>query len=136
MYDEYLRDFLKVKETHFDAEKEARILGCISSLDNVAQRNMILEALKTERYVDKIEWNTKKHLFAFEDCIWDLEQGKFVGPHHASRMLDIHGGRRPGSRSSYRKPEHDLFGCGVEVGTPPFPAISVESKYEVGGRDF
>jgi phage/plasmid-associated DNA primase len=41
---------------------------------------MILEALKTERYVDKIEWNTKKHLFAFEDCIWDLEQEKFVEP--------------------------------------------------------
>jgi phage/plasmid-associated DNA primase len=79
MYSEYLNEFFKVK-SHYDVVKQASILGCISSLDNVAQRNMILEALKTERYVDKIEWNTKKHLFAFEDCIWDLEQGKFVEP--------------------------------------------------------
>ena len=77
MYNEYLREFQKVR-THFDAVKQASILSSISSLDNVAQRNMILEALKTERYVDKIEWNTKKHLFAFEDCIWNLDLGKFV----------------------------------------------------------
>jgi len=79
MYSEYLREFMKVK-SHFDVVKQASILSAISSLDNVAQRNMILEALKTERYKDKIEWNTKKHLFAFEDCIWDLDQGKFVEP--------------------------------------------------------
>lgn len=79
MYSEYLSEFLKVKG-HYTPERQISILGAISSLDNVAQRNMILEALKTERYVDKIDWNTKKHLFAFDDCIFDLDQGKFVEP--------------------------------------------------------
>ena len=79
MYEEYLKEFMKVK-THFDEIKQAAILNGISSLDNVTQRNMILEALKTERYVDKIEWNTKRHLFAFEDCIWDLDKGEFTEP--------------------------------------------------------
>lgn len=77
MYSEYLREFMKVRD-HFTQERQASILSSISSLDNVAQRNMILEALKTERYVDKIEWNTKKHLFAFEDCIFNLDLGEFV----------------------------------------------------------
>jgi phage/plasmid-associated DNA primase len=79
MYNDYLLDFQKVK-SHFDPDQQTSIFMRIQSLDNVAQRNMILEALKTERYVDKIDWNTKKHLFAFDDCIWDLDQGKFVEP--------------------------------------------------------
>jgi phage/plasmid-associated DNA primase len=60
-------------------EKEARhIRNNIKSLDSSVVRNHIIEILKSDKYEPKILWNQSPTLFAFTDCIIDLETGEKV----------------------------------------------------------
>ena len=81
LYKEYSAEFEKVASHYEDAQVVSSIKHNIKSLDSVSKRNNIIEALQTERYVEKIEWNKKgKHLFVFDDCIYNLDEGCFVQP--------------------------------------------------------
>ncbi len=79
MYDLYMHEFMKIMHT-IDPDDVASILGAIKQLDNNVFRNNVIECLKTEKYIEKIDWNKDRDLFAFNDCIYHLKLGKFVKP--------------------------------------------------------
>lgn len=79
MYKMYLNEFFKIKDS-FDEKEIPTILNSIKSLDNNIYRNNVVECLKTEKYVDKIEWNRDRDLFAFEDGIYSLSLNQFIKP--------------------------------------------------------
>jgi phage/plasmid-associated DNA primase len=60
-------------------EKDARnIRNNIKVLDSAITRNHIIDIIKTNKYEPKILWNQSPTLFAFTDCIFDLETGEKV----------------------------------------------------------
>ena len=77
MYDLYMKEFLKIAD-QFNDNQKMYILKEIKILDNNGFRNNVIECLKTEKYVDKIEWNKDRDIFAFDDCIYNLKIGKFI----------------------------------------------------------
>lgn len=79
MYEEYMEHFSRVAH-HYDEVVQASIKNRILDLDNVNFRENVIKALQAECYIEKIEWNTKHHLFAFKDAIFDLDKGEFVEP--------------------------------------------------------
>jgi len=79
MYKEYMEHFSRVAH-HYDDVRQASIKNRILDLDNVNFRESVIKALQAECYIEKIEWNTKHNLFAFKDCIYDLDLGDFVEP--------------------------------------------------------
>lgn len=77
LYDLYMKEFWKVAD-QFEEDKQTTILINIKQLDNNVFRNNVIECLKTEKYIEKIEWNKDRDLFAFDDCIYNLKTGKFI----------------------------------------------------------
>ena len=78
IYDYYMAEFAKVE--HLYDERAFAIKKSIQQLDNVNFRESVIRLFQSICYKDKIEWNTKHHLFAFDDAIYDLEKGEFITP--------------------------------------------------------
>ena len=81
-YFEKLYTFYNKKFDDIEAlfeEKDARhIRNNIKILDSATTRNHIIDIIKTNKYEPKILWNQSPTLFAFTDCIFDLETGERV----------------------------------------------------------
>jgi phage/plasmid-associated DNA primase len=73
-----MAEFAKVE--HLYDERAYAIKKSIQQLDNVNFRESVIKLFQSICYKDKIEWNTKHHLFAFDDAIYDLEKGEFITP--------------------------------------------------------
>ena len=80
LYFYYMTKFNFVKES-FKDEIASAIILTIKSLDSAKRRSDIIKVLKQEYYMADVKWNTNNNLFAFDDCIYDLEKGTFIMPH-------------------------------------------------------
>lgn len=79
MYNLYMKEFMKNYDS-FDEKEKASVLGSIKQLDNNVFRNNVIECLKTEKYIEHIDWNKDRNLYAFNDCIYNLQLGNFIKP--------------------------------------------------------
>lgn len=79
LYDYYCEEFAKV-EDEYDFDEKPYIWTNIKSLDSASRRSAIIKVLTQENYEDNLVWNKNLNLFAFEDCVYDLEKGEFVRP--------------------------------------------------------
>jgi phage/plasmid-associated DNA primase len=109
MYNMYMAEFDKVADS-FKPQVAARIRKDLLQLDSARYRNDVVAALETERHHDSIEWDSHVHghLFAFEDCIWDLNQACFVEP-NPDHYITTTCGFAYGDQTLEHKAEQDLF---------------------------
>jgi hypothetical protein len=50
----------------------------VKSLNTNKTRTNILKIFQADNYVADVKWNENKHLFVFENCVYDLEKDAFV----------------------------------------------------------
>ena len=79
LYDYLTQRFNSVAD-HFEEGTQLVIKQSIRSLDNATTRSNVIKVLKQENYKADVKWNENRNLFAFEDCVFDLEKGEFVEP--------------------------------------------------------
>lgn len=79
LYDMYMNAFLRNIDA-FDPDDIPSILSNIKRLDDNNFRNNVIECLKTDKYIADVEWNKDRNLWAFNDCVYHLQLGKFVKP--------------------------------------------------------
>jgi len=79
LYD-YLTQRFNSISSLFKQEQQITIRASIRLLDSATQRANVVRVMKQENYKAGIKWNENRNLFAFEDCIFDLEKGEFVEP--------------------------------------------------------
>ncbi len=79
LYNFYQKELRKIKDELSEIEYNVYSKK-IMQLDSANTRNNIIRILQDENYRNGIEWNTKKHLFAFNNRIYDLEKGEFIEP--------------------------------------------------------
>jgi phage/plasmid-associated DNA primase len=79
LYDKYMKAFF-INIDSFEPEEILGILSSIKRLDDNNFRNNVIECLKTDKYIADIEWNKDRNLWAFNDCVYHLQLGKFVKP--------------------------------------------------------
>ncbi len=80
LYSFYIGELQKIKD-ELDEKKYGEYYKKVLILDSAMTRNNIIKILQDELFVDNIEWNKNKYLFAFNNKIYDLEKGKFTDPH-------------------------------------------------------
>lgn len=103
MYDYYLSKLEKVKR-YLSAEEVKSAYSGIKNLDSATGRANIIKVLKQENYKTEIVWNSNLNLFAFEDGIYDLNQGKFIPP-TPEQYINITTGYKLGLGKNYELPE-------------------------------
>ena len=56
------------------------------TLGSNRRREDVVKIFKKDKFVPNIEWNNKKDLFVFEDCVYDLSIGDFQKPNQLDYM--------------------------------------------------
>lgn len=79
LYTYYMKKFEEV-EALFEEKQANRIINNIKMLDSATCRNHIIEVVKTDNFVEDIEWNQQHTYFAFKDKIFDLETNTEIMP--------------------------------------------------------
>ena len=76
---EYYIRALKKRGPYMNEKVLARLFNELNMLENVPFLNNVIHALELQCYqFESIPWNHNIYLFAFNDCIYDLEQKCFV----------------------------------------------------------
>ena len=97
LYDFYKNELDKCNL--LDSKDYEKYLKKIQYLDSSSGREHIISVLKQEHYKSDIIWNNNPNLFAFNDCIFDLEKQEFIEP-NPDFFINITTGYSLGDRNS------------------------------------
>lgn len=79
LYNFYMCELQKIKD-ELSEKTYTEYYKKILTLDSAMTRNNIIKVLQDEVFVENVEWNKNKYLFAFNNKIYDLEKGEFIEP--------------------------------------------------------
>jgi len=92
---------LKVKEG--DEKSKKPLISQIKTLNSHKTRTNVIKIFKSDNYQANVEWNKNKNLFVFEDCVYDLEQGKFQEKTNPSDYINLSCGKKYNVKDLDRK---------------------------------
>ena len=73
-------DVFKVSTDKQISQIKHKITDNIRKLHTIQFKNAVFKWFSDETFKQDIEFDTKKHLFAFEDCVYDLQKQCFIEP--------------------------------------------------------
>ena len=75
-----IMDVFKVSTDKQISQFKHKITDNIRKLHTIQFKNAVFKWFSDETFKQDIEFDTKKHLFAFEDCVYDLQKQCFIEP--------------------------------------------------------
>jgi len=74
----FYKNALEKEKPNLEEDVYKSLMAQVKTLNTNKTRTNILKIFQADNYVADVKWNENKHLFVFENCVYDLEKGAFV----------------------------------------------------------